>query len=118
MAQKTVRSKTHQKVTVKAAPGSFVTLSAVDNGVLQVSDFKTPNPYDYFYQKKALQVSAFDLYPLLFAEVRAKLSSTGGDAYEWSANGKESKPIACKTDKSGELLGRNQESQWQRGGRI
>ncbi|MBK8952464.1 MAG: hypothetical protein IPM85_09425 [Chitinophagaceae bacterium] len=78
-SQKTVRSKTHQKVTVKAAPGSYVTLSAVDNGVLQISDFKTPDPYDYFYQKKALQVSAFDLYPLLFAEVRAKLSSTGGD---------------------------------------
>lgn len=78
-AQKTVRSKTHQKVKVKAAPGSFVTLSAVDNGVLQISDFKTPDPYDYFYQKKALQVSAFDLYPLLFAEVRARLSSTGGD---------------------------------------
>ena len=79
VAAKTVRSKTHQKVTVKAAAGSFVTLSAVDNGVLQISDFKTPDPYDYFYQKKALQVSAFDLYPLLFAEVRAKLSSTGGD---------------------------------------
>lgn len=81
VAQKTVRSKTKQKVTVKAAPGSFVTLSAVDNGVLQISDFKTPDPYAYFYQKKALQVSAFDLYPLLFEEVRAKLSSTGGDAY-------------------------------------
>ncbi len=79
LAQKSVRSKTHQKVTVKAAPGSFVTLSAVDNGVLQVSDFKTPDPYNYFYQKKALQVTAYDLYPLLFAEVRARLSSTGGD---------------------------------------
>ncbi len=79
VAQKTARSRTHQKVTVKAAPGSFVTLSAVDNGVLQINDFKTPDPYEYFYQKKALQVSAFDLYPLLFAEVRAKLSSTGGD---------------------------------------
>jgi uncharacterized protein YfaS (alpha-2-macroglobulin family) len=79
VAQKTVRSKTKQKVTVKAAPGSYVTLAAVDNGVLQVSDFKTPDPYSYFYQKKALQVSAYDLYPLLFAEVRAKLSSTGGD---------------------------------------
>ena len=80
LAQKSVRSRTHQKVTVKAAPGSFVTLSAVDNGVLQISDFKTPNPYEYFYQKKALQVSAFDMYPLLFAEIKAKLSSTGGDA--------------------------------------
>ncbi len=80
VAAKTVRSKTHQKVTIKAAPGSYVTLSAVDNGVLQISDFKTPDPYEYFYQKKALQVSAFDLYPLLFDEVRARLSSTGGDA--------------------------------------
>lgn len=78
-AQKSVRSKTHQRVRVKAAPGSFVTLAAVDNGVLQVSDFKTPDPYQYYYQKKALSVAAFDLYPLLFPEVRARLSSTGGD---------------------------------------
>lgn len=78
-AQKSVRSRTHQKVKVKAEPGSFITLAAVDNGVLQVSDFKTPDPYNYFYQKKALQVDAYDLYPLLFPEVRAKLSSTGGD---------------------------------------
>lgn len=80
VSQKSVRSKTRQKVKVKAAPGSYVTLSAVDNGVLQVTNFKTPDPYDYFYQKRALQVMAYDLYPLLFAEVRAKLSSTGGDA--------------------------------------
>ncbi|HYM95180.1 MAG TPA: MG2 domain-containing protein, partial [Chitinophagaceae bacterium] len=80
VSQKSVRSHTHQKVTVKASPGTYVTLAAVDNGVLQVSDFKTPDPYNYFYQKKALQVTDFDLYPLLFAEVRAKLSSTGGDA--------------------------------------
>ena len=78
-AKKNVRSRTHQKVTIKSKPGSLVSLAAVDNGVLQVSDFKTPDPYDYFYQKKALQVSAYDIYPLLFAEVRARLSSTGGD---------------------------------------
>jgi alpha-2-macroglobulin len=80
VAAKSVRSKTTQKVTVKAAAGSYVTLAAVDNGVLQVSDFATPDPYDFFYQKKALQVSAFDLYPLLFPEIRAKFSSSGGDA--------------------------------------
>jgi alpha-2-macroglobulin len=79
MAAKSVRSRTHQKVTVKATPGSYVTLAAVDNGVLQVSGFETPDPYNYFYQKKALQVSAYDLYPLLFPELRATLSSTGGD---------------------------------------
>ncbi|RYZ31454.1 MAG: alpha-2-macroglobulin family protein, partial [Sphingobacteriales bacterium] len=78
VAGKSTRSKTHQKVTVKAAPGSFVTLAAVDNGVLQVSGFATPDPYDHFYAKKALEVNGFDLYPLLFPELRA-LSSTGGD---------------------------------------
>lgn len=79
-AQRAVRSKTSQKITVKTEPGSFVTLAAVDNGVLQVTDFKTPDPYNYFYQKKALQVNSYDLYPLLFPELRARLSSTGGDA--------------------------------------
>jgi uncharacterized protein YfaS (alpha-2-macroglobulin family) len=78
-ANKSTRSRTHQKVKVKAAPGSYVTLAAVDNGVLQVSNMKTPDPYNYFYQKKELGVNAFDLYPLLFPELRARLSSTGGD---------------------------------------
>lgn len=79
LAQKAVRSRTKQIVKVKAAPNSFVTLSAVDNGVLQVSDFKTPDPYNYFYAPKALEVTGYDLYPLLFPELRARLSSTGGD---------------------------------------
>lgn len=93
---KTVRSKTKQKITVKAAPGSMVTLSAVDNGVLQISDFKTPDPYDYFYQKKALQVTGYDLYPLLFEEVRARMSSTGGDgAFEFSTD-KRNSPMQAR----------------------
>lgn len=82
VAQKNVRSKTHQRVTVKAAPGALVTLAAVDNGVLQVSDFKTPDPYDFFYQKRALEVNGYNIYPLLFPEIRGKISSTGGDGYD------------------------------------
>jgi uncharacterized protein YfaS (alpha-2-macroglobulin family) len=78
-AQASVRSHTHQRVTVKAAPGSMVTLAAVDNGVLQVSDFETPDPYNHFYAKRALEVTGYDLYPLLFPEVKPSLSSTGGD---------------------------------------
>jgi uncharacterized protein YfaS (alpha-2-macroglobulin family) len=78
IAAKASRSAAMQQVTVKAAPGSFVTLAAVDNGVLQVTDFKTPDPYNYFYASRALQVEAYDLYPLLFPEVRGRLSSTGG----------------------------------------
>lgn len=82
VAQKSVRSRTHQKVSVKTEPNSYVTLAAVDNGVLQISDFKTPDPYGHFYAKRALQVDAYDMYPLLFPEVKARLSSTGGDGAE------------------------------------
>lgn len=78
-APEAVRSNTHQKIRVQSAPGSYISLAAVDNGVLQVSDFKTPEPYDYFYQKRALQVSAFDMYPFLFPELKTRMSSTGGD---------------------------------------
>lgn len=93
-AEKTVRSRTHQKVTVKAAPNSLVTLAAVDNGVLQISDFKTPDPYNHFYATKALEVSGYNLYPLLFPELRTLLSSTGGDG-EASMN-KRVNPMPAK----------------------
>ncbi|MBL0134017.1 MAG: alpha-2-macroglobulin family protein [Chitinophagaceae bacterium] len=94
VAATSVRSRTHQKVTVKASPGSFVTLAAVDNGVLQVSDFKTPDPYNYFYASRALEVTGYDLYPLLFPEVKARLSSTGGDG-EVNMN-KRTNPMPAK----------------------
>ena len=80
VAQAKTRSHTHQKVKVKAAPGSLVTLAAVDNGVLQISDFETPDPYAHFYARRALEVNGYDLYPLLLPETRPSLSSTGGDA--------------------------------------
>ena len=54
IAAAAVRSKTRQKITVKAPAGSMVTLAAVDNGVLQVSDFASPDPYTAFYAKRAL----------------------------------------------------------------
>jgi len=92
LSQKSVRSKTHQRVTVKSAPNSMVTLAAVDNGVLQVTDFVTPDPYGYFYAKKALAVNSYDIYPLLFPEIKSKLSSTGGD----QDNSKRINPMPAK----------------------
>lgn len=71
------RSKTKQTITVKTAPGAYVTVAAVDEGILQVKNYQTPDPYQHFYQKVALAVAGYDIYPLLLPEVRT--SSTGGD---------------------------------------
>jgi len=72
------RSKTRQIITVKTRPGASVTIVAVDEGILQVKDYQTPDPHGYFYQKQALQVKGYDIYPFLLPEITGK-SSTGGD---------------------------------------
>ncbi len=73
------RSKTKQKITVKTQPNAFVTIAAVDEGILQIKDYKSPDPFKYFYQKMALGVNSFDIYPLLLPEYKTTRSSTGGD---------------------------------------
>jgi len=73
------RSKTRQVVQIKTAPNAFVTVAAVDEGILQVKNYDTPDPYAYFYQKVALGVNSFDVYPLLLPEYKISSSSTGGD---------------------------------------
>jgi alpha-2-macroglobulin len=74
-------SKTRQTITVKTKPGTEVTLAIVDEGILQLKNYSSPNPYDYFFQKRALEVNAYDLYPRLFPELSGK-SSVGGDGYD------------------------------------
>src|SRR5690606_7745006 len=80
-AEKQVRSNTTQKVKVKAAPKSKVTLAVVDEGILAVTAYKSPDPYHFFYQKRALEVSSYNIYRLLLPEVKGHISllSTGGD---------------------------------------
>ncbi|TPG72371.1 alpha-2-macroglobulin family protein [Hymenobacter nivis] len=72
------RSQTFQTIEVSTAPGAQLTLAVVDEGILQRKGYLTPDPYGYFYQKRALEVSAYDVYPFLLPELGT--SSTGGDA--------------------------------------
>lgn len=92
-AESKVRSRTHQNVKVKATPNSKITLAVVDEGILQLTDYKTPDPYGFFYAKRALEVNSFDLYPLLFPELKGILSSTGGDGFDLS---KRTNPLQNK----------------------
>ena len=40
----------------------YVTLAAVDEGICQVKNYQTPDPYLYFYAKKALQTETYDFF--------------------------------------------------------
>lgn len=83
-AEELSRSRTKQKITVKAVPGAMVAVAAVDEGILQLTNYKTPDPYAYFYQKRALEVSSHDVYPFLFPEYRVRSGKPGGGGMDLS----------------------------------
>lgn len=77
------RSKTKQKIRIKTARNAQVTVAVVDEGILQIKNFQTPDIHGFFYQKRALEVNSHDLYPFLFPELSlAAISSVGGDGYD------------------------------------
>ncbi len=80
------RSNSKQTIRVKAANagGAEVTIAVVDEGILAMRQTKTPNPHDYFYQKRALQVESFDLYPYIFPDLRPTRMSYGAGNDELS----------------------------------
>lgn len=80
-----------------------IAVFAVDEGILQVSGYRTPNPLDHFLQKRALQVSTLQILDLILPEfdlVRA-LSAAGGGADEMAKAmlAQNLNPFRRKTDK-------------------
>lgn len=90
-----VKPRTKQKIKIKSTPNSFVTFAAVDEGILQLIDYKSPNPYEFMYAKRPLSVESFDLYKLLLPEIASLKSSTGGDALA-SQLKKRTNPVTSK----------------------
>jgi len=94
-AKEKIRPDSELEVEIKTAPYAEVTLVACDEGILQLTDFKTPNPLLFFYGKKRLSVSSFDIYSLLMPEI-AKKSSAGGDMAELEVRKKHLTPVNVK----------------------
>jgi uncharacterized protein YfaS (alpha-2-macroglobulin family) len=84
LAPEQSRSKMKQKITIKTSPMEDVelTVAVVDEGILQLKNYKTPDPYAFFYQKKALEVTSYDLYATILPDLKLKRSSPGGDGYD------------------------------------
>ena len=70
------RSKKKQTITINTLPQAELTVAVVDEGILALQNYQTPNPFDHFMAKRALEVSSYDIYPYLYPEVTA----TGGGA--------------------------------------
>jgi uncharacterized protein YfaS (alpha-2-macroglobulin family) len=62
---------------------AYVTLAAVDQGILQLTDFKSPKPVDYYFGKRRLGVNMRDDYGRLIRAEKAPLGALtqGGDSF-------------------------------------
>lgn len=87
---------TTQTVTIQTAKERdvFVTLAVVDEGILQITGYETPDPYTTMYAKRALHMSSHDLYKFLLPEFVRATASVGGDGYDETAARKRTNPIA------------------------
>jgi len=88
------RSRTKQKICIKTKAESDIqiTIAVVDEGILQLKNTKTPDPYGFFYRKRALEVYSYDVYARLLAEL-STTSKVGGDGYNLS---KRANPLTNK----------------------
>jgi hypothetical protein len=58
------------------------TLAVVDEGLLDITGYKTPDPWNYFYAREALGVKTWDLYDNVlgaFGGTLEKIFAVGGD---------------------------------------
>lgn len=63
-----------------------VLLSAVDTGVLSITDFKTPNPYDALLGRKRYGADQYDVYgQLIEGSGRLATLRFGGDGEDEDA---------------------------------
>jgi uncharacterized protein YfaS (alpha-2-macroglobulin family) len=77
------RPKTSLAVNFKVAAQSrgtpLVTIAAVDEGICQLTDFRTPDPHGFFFGKKRHSVDSYDMYSLILPEIESSLSAASGD---------------------------------------
>ena len=70
------------KVPALAGKAAIVTVSAVDVGILNITNFKTPDPQDFFFGKHRYGADMLDLYGRLIEKMEGNAAKQrfGGDA--------------------------------------
>ncbi|QGY38648.1 alpha-2-macroglobulin family protein [Pseudodesulfovibrio cashew] len=82
-APEEIRPESELTVRIKADPGAVVTVAAVDEGILQLSGSNDPDPFGFFYARRALGVHSYDTFAMLYpdmARVMGHAKAGGGMA--------------------------------------
>lgn len=96
-----VDSKDGIDVTVKLdnfEPKTNVVLIAVDQGILQITNFQTPDPLQFFYRKNSLTTQTYSIMDMILPDIKTKMFAVGGDYGEFTR--RHLNPVAAKRPKS------------------
>ena len=91
------------------------TLAIVDEGLLGLTGYKTPDLHDHFYKKEALGVSTWDLFDYVagaYGGELERLLALGGDDSAASGENKEAKkrfPPVVQVHRSVRAQGKGQQ---------
>ena len=79
-----IRPGSSLQIGVQAAANASLTVAAVDEGILQLINQATPDPFSFFYRKLALAVRGADNFSLLLPEVvvEGAAAAGGGDTVD------------------------------------
>ena len=82
----------------RPAAGAAVTVAAVDDGILSLTGFQTPDPLRFFTASRALGVTSIDLYSQLMPEVARpeREKAIGGDRDQDLAGAGHVNPIVAR----------------------
>lgn len=96
---KSIRPNSNYKIQVSENNGNAMTytIAIVDEGLLDLTHFKTPEPHKYFYAKEALSVKTWDMFDYVMKAFRGNLSQTF--AIGGSDEGNENTPEKKKANR-------------------
>ncbi len=77
-----IKSGTDLKINYSSSDSGKIVIFAIDEGILQVAKYRTPDPLAFFFKKRALEVRTSQILDLVLPEfnILRTLSATGGGA--------------------------------------
>ena len=100
-AQELVRPGKPMEIKYSTSKPAKIAIFAVDEGILQVANYSTPDPLSHYLKKRALDVQTMQILDLILPDfnILKELSASGGGSGARKALAKNLNPFARKTDK-------------------
>ncbi len=96
--EKSLRPESYANVTISESSGKEMTytLALVDEGLLDLTGFQTPDPHETFYAREALGVKTFDIYDDVLGILDGtsqRILSIGGDEADKAKSRAKKDPV-------------------------